>query len=196
MRRDSGRQEDERVELLKLTGPRDGQQTFTGAFTMVASRPEHDLPPLNSRAEGSAEIVVRLNARLVHEERKGPSALAAVRCRSLRADSRFSICSTFAISSARVRGETAGIRVAAEATPSPKEAATERERLPAEAFRGGRGGEVERTEHVAGHMCPLQLALPTTSFRYAGSRSLPRMPANAAPNTICNTSEPRDTAMR
>ena len=45
---DSGRQVHERVELLELTGPRDRQQTFDGAFTLVASRPEHDLPPLNN----------------------------------------------------------------------------------------------------------------------------------------------------
>ncbi len=47
MRGDGGRQVGERVELLELTGPHDGQQTFDGAFTLFAPRPEHDCAPLN-----------------------------------------------------------------------------------------------------------------------------------------------------
>lgn len=53
MRGDSGRQIRERVEVLELTRPHNGQQTLDRAFTLVAPRPEHDLPPLNCRAKGS-----------------------------------------------------------------------------------------------------------------------------------------------
>jgi hypothetical protein len=39
--------------LLELTGAHDGQQTLDGAFTLLAPRPEHNLAPLNCRAQGS-----------------------------------------------------------------------------------------------------------------------------------------------
>jgi hypothetical protein len=199
---DSGRQVHERVELLELTGPRDCQQTFDGAFPLVAPRPEHD-------PEGSlGRIVGGFDARLVHErkevlivyeERVGQ--IAHVRVGGIempfseRKEPLFNRQHFRDQFRARQRGTT-GIRITTKAMPEPKEAAIERERLPAEAFRRGRGGEVERTEHVAGHVRPAQLALADDIFQIRGQPVTTQDAANVSLNTICNTSEPRDMAMR
>jgi len=46
---DGGGQVREGVELLEVAGPHNRQQPFDGAFTLVASRPKHDLSPLKDQ---------------------------------------------------------------------------------------------------------------------------------------------------
>ncbi len=69
---------------------------------------------------------------------------------------------------------TTGIRIAAKTMPEPKEATIERERLLAEAFRRGRGGQVERTEHVARHVRPAELALADDICQIRGQPVTPQ----------------------
>jgi hypothetical protein len=45
---DRGRQIDERVEFLPLARTRDGQETLDCALVVLASRSEHDFPPLHN----------------------------------------------------------------------------------------------------------------------------------------------------
>jgi hypothetical protein len=53
---------------LELTRAHDGEQTLDRAFAVVASRAEHDLAPLNSRAQGSLGRIVRgCDTLFVHE---------------------------------------------------------------------------------------------------------------------------------
>lgn len=56
------------VESLKLTGPRDRQQAFDCAFTLLAPCAEHSLSPLNRRSECPLSgIVGGLDAIFAHE---------------------------------------------------------------------------------------------------------------------------------
>jgi hypothetical protein len=156
---DGGRQVCERVEVLDLTGPHDRQQTFDGALTFVASRTKHDLAPLDGRSERSLGGIVRaLDALLVHEG-KEVSAFAASRHRWPRAKSRFSIGQHFGDEFRTGERGASGGWIAAEAMPEAKEAAVEREGLAAEAFRGLRGSEVERTEQVPGERGPRKIVV-------------------------------------
>lgn len=72
--------------------------------------------------------------------------------------------------------------LAAEPMPEPKETAFERKSLSAEAFRGRRGGEVERSEHVPRDVRPHStITVADHVFRQTSNRSLPRIPAKVAP---------------
>ena len=65
-------------------------------------------------------------------------------------------------------GRPAGVRIATEAMPQPKQATVERERLTAEPFRGWRPGEVEGAQQVSGDVGPTQLTLPSDIAQIAG----------------------------
>lgn len=56
---EGGRQVHQRVEVLELTGPHDGQQAFDGPLTFIAPSAKHDLPPLHGGSEGALGGVVR-----------------------------------------------------------------------------------------------------------------------------------------
>ena len=56
--RDGGGQVDQDIEVLLLTGARDGQQALNGAFPVVAARAEAEFAPLHRASEGSFRDVV------------------------------------------------------------------------------------------------------------------------------------------
>ena len=56
MRRDGRGQIDQDVELLLLTGARDGQQALHRAFTVLAARAKTDFPPLDRDSQGSFRL--------------------------------------------------------------------------------------------------------------------------------------------
>src|SRR3989338_8336083 len=175
---DGGRQGCERVEVLELTGSHNRQQTFDGALTLVASRPKHDLAPLDGRSERYLGGIVRgLDALLVHEgkevlivheERVGQIAHVGVRRVEIPfAEGKEPLLNRQDFGDKFRTGErrSSGGRIAAEAMPEAKDAAVEREGLAAEAFRGRRGGEVERTEQVPTDVGPAQLSLADDVFQ-------------------------------
>ena len=178
MRGDGGRQVRERIELLELTGPHNGQETFDGTFALFAPRPEHDFAPLNRRAEGSLSGIVRgRNALLVHE---GEEVLIVheERVRQIthvgvgrvemplsEGEQPFLQRQHFGDQVRARQRRTTGARLPAEAMPQTEEPPIEPEGLPAEAFRRGRCGEVERTEQVAGDVGPAELSLADDIFQ-------------------------------
>ena len=60
----------ERVQLLELAGPRDGEQPRDGKFSVGTACAEHDFPPLDGRPERPLSTVVRGFDALVLHERK------------------------------------------------------------------------------------------------------------------------------
>ena len=94
------------------------------------------------------------------------------------------------------KGRAAGVRIATEAMPQPKQPTVERERFTAEPFRSRRVGEVEGAQQVSGDVRPTKLTLAGDVTQIGGRRSLPRIPAKGAPRTVCKTSAPRDVAIR
>lgn len=171
MRSDGGRQVRKRVELLELTGPHDGQQTFDGAFTLLTPRREHDFAPLNRRPKGSLGRLVRgrdtglvherKEMRMVHEDacaRLRTSALAALRCRSPRAKN-------FRDQFRAGQRGTPRTRISAEAMPQPEEAAIEREGLPAERFAAGVVARSSALNRLRVTCAQQNCRWPTTYFR-------------------------------
>ena len=171
----------ERVNLLQLTRPGDGQEAFDGTFTVRAARAEHDFAPLNGGPERAlGGIVSRLDALLVHEgeevkvvhEESGcqvPDVF--VRCVEIplpqREEPLLDRQDLVDQLRARERGATR-VRIASEAMPEPKQAAIKCERRAAEPLRGGRGRQVERTEYVPSDVGPAELTLTGHIFEVRG----------------------------
>ena len=173
-----GREVRERVELLKLTGPHGGQQTFDSAFPLFAPRPEHDFAPLNRRAKGSLGSVVRgrdtglvherKEVLIVHEERVRQIANVGVGRVELplpKGKEPFLNRQDFRDQFRAGERRAPSTGIAAEAMPEPKEAAIEREGLPAERFAAGvvaRPGALNRLRVTCAQQ---NCRWPTTYFR-------------------------------
>src|SRR5215207_8270055 len=209
MRRDRRRQIGQGIELLKLAGLHDGQEAFDGPFALIAARAKHDFAPLHGGPERAlGGIVGGRDALLVHEGEEvlvvheehlsqvAHLGVGRVETPLPNAKRRFSIGRTWAISSARVRGDP-------RAPGSPRKRCHSRNsrRSSARAWRQKRiaVGEVARSRalrRLRVRWAQQNWRWPTTYFRYVGKRSLPRMPANVSPSTVVSTSAPREAAMR
>ena len=197
------------LRLLQLARAHDREQTLDRAFTLFAARPKYDLSPLNCRAKGSLSGIVRgrdaflvhegEEVLIVHEERVCQIAdvgIGRMEMALAEGEETFLNWQDFRDEfRARQRGPTRA-RITAKAMPAPKQSAIQRQRLSAEPLRRRGPGEVEPAEQVPSHVCPAELPLADDVFQIGGQAIATEDRGNDAPRNICNTSEPRDVAMR
>lgn len=167
MRGDRGRQVDQCVEVLELTGSGDRQQPFDGAFALITPRAQHDLPPHHGGPERAlGDVVRRLDTVLVHEgeetrvvHKEGERQVAHVGVGRIEIpfpERKEALLDRQDFGNQVGAGErrASSARVPPIAMPQPKQTAVERQRLAAESLRRRRGREFQGAEKIAGDVGP------------------------------------------
>ena len=181
MRTDRSGQVDERVDLLQLTRPRDGQEAFDSTFPIIAAGTKHDLSPLHGSPERALGGVIRRldpvlmhegeEVLILHEERRRQIPDVVIRRVEMPlAERKEPLFDRQDFRDQFVTGErrAAGGGIVAKPMPETKQPAVERECFATETLGRRRVRQVQRAEQVPREMRLTELPLAGRVREIAG----------------------------